>query len=221
MDVETIKQFIDLNRSKKFNLLLTIFSSLISGFLIIIVINPGYSKELSAFLVVLLSLAAIAPIYIFNQICSVVFISQIAKKGLRHLITFANLPENQDEAINELTDYIASHLTVNAIYNSPARQVAEIITIIATYLSALLAWLLSLTLLIIYPLLVVFSVLLFLLTIKIASKIISQVTPEHFEPIMRKLRNDEEFKEHISKRIKRIEKIIKEKKQEEEQQNQL
>jgi hypothetical protein len=141
--------------------------------------------------------------------------SQIAKDGLRKLASFADLPGNQDGATDEFVNNITTQLTKETIYNPPARQVAEITTIITTYVSAFLVWAFSASLTIFYLLLVVLSILVFAGINKVASKIISNITPENFGPIIERIKNDKTLKDYLAKRLDRIEKIIGEKRREE------
>lgn len=63
---ELFKEFFSLKRSKKFSVILTLFSTLISGFILVLAIKPDYIKEFSSLKVVLLSIAIIAPIYLLK-----------------------------------------------------------------------------------------------------------------------------------------------------------
>jgi hypothetical protein len=217
MNYDKIIQFLDLNRGRKFNILLSIFSSLISGFILIFVINPKYCKEFSPFLIVMLSLSAIAPIYIFNQICSVIAVYKLSKKALTKVASFANLQPDQDKELdNFISEFIRSE-SFHFIYNPPARQVGELVTVIAVYISALVSWIFSFSLISTYGIITFISCLLLFATLKFLYAVVDELKPNHFEPLLNKLRKDEDFKVHLKKRLDHLESLIKEKKERREQ----
>jgi len=208
---EIITEFFALKRSKKFNIIITIFATIVSGFIIILSAKPVYLKDFSSFKIVLLSLAIIAPIYLFNQILSVFLVLKTSKEGIKKLFSFANLPEDPTNSVDKFYGELANDLASKAIYNSPARQVAEISTIISSYIAAFIGWQFDLKLLITYVILLVCSVLAMFLIYKLILAMISVLQPSHLKPIVEKLKKDDEFKAHLKERLDKIENMIKEK----------
>ena len=209
---EIITEFFALNKSKKFNIIITIFATIISGFILVLSTKPDLLKVFSSFKIILLSIALIAPIYLFNQAITIFLVSKTSKLGLKKLISFAELPPDSDDSVNKFTDGMAKNIALKVIYSSPARQVAEISTIISSYLAAFIGYLFHLKILAIYIILTFCSVLVMYLTYKLLSAMISALEPEHLKPLVEKLKKDDEFKNHLKTRLDRIEKIIKEKK---------
>ena len=204
MNIESIRQFNELKRSKQFNILLSIFSSLISGFVIIFCLNPTYCKEANSLLLILLSFSFIVPIYILNQIGSVIIVSIIIKNGLSKLTKFLNITEHGQESVDNLIDYIRNKYISNYIYNSPTRQFGEIVTIISSYLTALMALVFNFSILVTYLMLLVTSISTFFIIKYIAVSFISELNSENLEPLISKLKNNSDFKTDISNRCNKI-----------------
>ena len=194
---EIITEFFTLKRSKKFNIIVTIFSTIVSGFIIVLSAKPEFLKNLSSFKIVLLSVAIITPIYLFNQILSIFLVSKTSKLGLKKLFSFVKLPEDQDNSVDKFSGELANDIASKAIYNSPARQVAEISTIISSYFAAFIGWQFNFGMLVIYIILTFCSVLAMFLIYKFLSAMISVLEPKHLKPFVEKLKKDEESISHL------------------------
>jgi hypothetical protein len=206
---EVITEFFALKKSKKFNVVITVFSTLISGFIIILGVKPEYFRDFSTFKIVLLSIAIIAPLYLFNQILSIFLVSRTSKLGLKKLFIFAKLPKDSHDSVDEFTGDFANDIAAKAICKSPARQAAEISTIISSYLAAFIGWKFNIGIIAIYTFLIIFSILSMLSVYWVLKKMILSIEPKHLKPLVEKLKKDKEFMVHLEERLDRIENLAK------------
>lgn len=210
---DVITEFFSLKKSKKFNVIIAIFSTIISGFVIVLSIKPEYLKDFSTFKIILLSVSLITPIYLFNQALSVILVSLASKLAIKKLIGFAKLPEDLDSSVEEFSWELANNIAWKAIYNSPARQTAEITTIISSYLSAFIGWQFNFGLIKTYLTLAISSILVMYAIYWFIFSTISLLEPKHLKPFVEKTKNDEDFKALLKETIDGIRNITKKKKE--------
>lgn len=208
-NIKTFKEFLSLKKSQKFNAIITLFSTIISGFLIVLVLKPNYIKELSTFHVVLFSLVVIAPIYLLNQFLSILLAFKTSKSAIKKIVSFAKSPEIPDTPFDKFTEDVADALVSKwvskTIYTSPTKQLAEITTITSCYISAFFAWHFGFGFLSLYIFLVILSVIIMCVVYKIIISLISQIKSKHLKLLVAELKKDEHFTDHLEKRFNKLE----------------
>lgn len=128
-----IEKILNIRIEKKFSFLVTIFATLISGFVIIFSINPEYAKDLNPLTIILMSFSAIAPLYLLNQL---IFFIYIICYLIRFDSTINEYFNNDNQVnINKKERFVKA---ISKTLTGPRRFFGEFFTIIISYISALI-----------------------------------------------------------------------------------
>lgn len=203
---DDIKAFVHTESDKKTEAILSIITTLISGLIIIVTLSPEYLRELNPFTLFLLSVSCALPVWAFNQLLWWYLGRSISGEIVSKLVFVFDMTGPEKKVLSFILSRLMKALDIMRFI--PARNIANLVTIIAIYGGAVIFYFASGTLPLLYGTIFFISLFIWLTGILIVKRTSSKVDVVHLKMAWDNLKRNEELLMHINQQFERIERLV-------------
>jgi hypothetical protein len=210
MSLNDIVNYLGFTRNQKLDLILTILLPVVSGVIIVIALKPSMASDASASNLCLLGFIAILPVWLLNILIWSVLGVRLIRDIAKHAVGLAELPDESKDFVKSIISEAPMLSTFLGV--DPFRYIASVVTAFSSYVAGGFIYFAKTSLPMAYVILIVISCLPAVLWTLCIRKAVAQLKIDDLRHLWKKVIADKEFREHIIRRIDKIERIIKEKK---------
>jgi len=204
---DDIKTFVHTESDKKTEGILSIITTLISGLIIIVTINPEYLRELNPFTLFLLSVSCALPVWAFNQLLWWYLGRKISGEIVAKVAFVFDITGPEKKVLS----FVLSRLmnAVDIMRFIPAKNIANLVTILAIYGGAVVLYFASGTLSLLYGTIFAISLFIWLAGMLVLKRTSRKVDVAYLKMTWDNLKFNEELLMHINQQFERIERLVK------------
>jgi hypothetical protein len=206
MNFSSIQQSFRPPRESSLQLLVPIFSVLISGLVIILTISPEYLRELNPVTLLLLAISCALPIWAWNQLLWWHIGRSVSGEIVAKMSYILDVPEERKKAYAFALSMLLKSL--NVLRFVPYREIANLATVITIYAGGALCYLAGSSPATLYGCIIGLSVLVWIIGLFALHRSCRKIDVEPLRELWHELKNKDELLETIHGHVERMEKLL-------------
>ena len=204
--LDDIRSFIHVDRDKRFDMVLPVLTTLISGLVIILLISPEYLRELNPFTLLLLSISCSLPVWAFNQLLWWHLGRKVSGELVAKIAYVFAVSEKDKKVLSFALGQLMKAIDVMRFI--PSKDIANLVTVATIYLSGVVIYFTYSSPALLYAIIFSLSLLIWLVGLYILRRTSRNIEVEPLKEVWDQLKNNEELLMHLNNHFERVEKMV-------------
>jgi 4-amino-4-deoxy-L-arabinose transferase-like glycosyltransferase len=208
MNLNDIKPFFHSDQTKLIDEIIPVIVTLISGLIIIVSFSPAYLRELNAFTLLLLSIAAALPIWALNQLLWWHLGRRLSSQVIARIVMILQVSGKEKKALSFAISQLMK--AIDIAHFIPSKNIANLVTIVTIYIGAAANYFTTGSPARLYGYILLLGFFVWLVALVILHKVCKKIDVEPLKEAWVQLKTNDELIAHINALFERIEKLVRE-----------
>jgi hypothetical protein len=207
IQLDDIKAFIHHDRNNKFDMILPVITTLISGLVIIISISPEYLRELHPLTLLLLSVASALPVWALNQLLWWYLGRRLSSELVGRIVLILKASGKEKKVLSFALSRLMK--AIDIVHVIPSKNIGNLTTVITIYLGAALIYFIPGSIVWLYGSIVILSLFIWIVSLYVLHRTCKKIDVMPLKTAWNQLIKNDELIHYINDQFEKIVTIIK------------